>query len=170
MAIKLAWAQQCLKLALQSDCTIMKFGAMLVKDGQSIGSGFNKKIHPCVARFGCCEYRKNVRPRSHTELCEAVHAEWVALHNAVSLGYNPRGASMVICGMGPSGKTWIREGPWASCTLCTRLLMLFGIKDLLLQVKAENKRGWKFVRVPIKQALIASFEIAFGYREIKRIP
>ncbi|OHA48912.1 MAG: hypothetical protein A2806_04435 [Candidatus Terrybacteria bacterium RIFCSPHIGHO2_01_FULL_48_17] len=165
---KRSLAEECLALAAQSDCTLMKFGALLIKDGEVIGRGYTKKVHPCVARFQCCEYRKNIRPRGKAERCEAIHAEWAALRDTVRNGHDPSGASLVICGMGPSDEAWIREEPYASCTLCARLCALFEIKELIVQVKARNKAGWDFASLSIEQALITSFEVAFGEREIKR--
>jgi len=161
-------ADECLELAAQSDCELMKFGAQLIKDGQVIGRGYNKKIHPAVARFQCCEYRRNIRPRGQAELCEAAHAEQRALRDAVRNGYDPAGSSLIICGMGPTGEIWIREEAQFSCTICSRLLCLFEINEIVVQVKSGHPSGWDFASLSIEEALVISYEIAFGEREVKR--
>ncbi len=111
--------------AKKSTCKKSQRGAIIVKDNQIIGRGYNKVTleklcNPCI--------RENIRDNSRVELCSAIHAEQMAIIDAVNNGKSLDGSKMyhikVKNGkMKPSGKP--------SCTVCSRMLYEAGIKFVL---------------------------------------
>lgn len=169
--------EKCLRLAESSDCERMKFGAVVVKvrywDGGATadlvitGEGANHKASRCTAFVDCCNLRKRlaIPSRLRAELCEAIHAEWAAITDAVERGYQVRGAELVICGKRPAGEPYVKKWKNHSCTLCTRLMKAFGIARVW--VPCETATGADLVSLTPEEALTSSFEIAMGIRDLE---
>lgn len=173
---RLGFMEACLRLAASSDCTRMNFGAVVVgrryRDGGAtsdlviIGKGYNRKASPCTAFVDCCNLRDHLKipGRMRAELCEAVHAEWAAIANAVERGYQVRGAELIVCGKRPSGGPYVKKWRNHSCTLCTRLMHAFGIARVW--VPCATDAGADLLPLTPEEALITSFEIAAGIRDL----
>ena len=174
---RLGFVETCLRLSASSDCTRMKFGAVVVKrrfwDGGAtsdlvvIGQGYNRKASPCTAFVDCCDLRDRLKipGRMRAELCEAVHAEWAAIINAGERGYQVRGAELIVCGKRPSGELYAKKWRNHSCTLCTRLMHAFGIARVW--VPCATDAGADLFPLTSEGALTTSFEIAMGMRDLE---
>lgn len=113
------------KEAKKSTCKKSQRGVIIVKDNQIIGRGYNKVMlkdlcDPCI--------RKNIKDNSKVELCSAIHAEQMAIIDAVTHGKSLNGSKMYHIKVKneeirPSGKP--------SCTICSRMLYEAGIKFIL---------------------------------------
>jgi len=111
--------------AKKSTCKKSQRGAVIVKDGKIIGKGYNKVTiedlcNPCI--------RENINDNSRVELCSAIHAEQMAIIDAVKSGESLEGSRMYHIKLKngepkPSGKP--------SCTVCSRMLYVAGIELVL---------------------------------------
>lgn len=169
--------EKCLRLAASSDCARMNFGAVVIKrhfgdsgersDLVEIGEGYNRKASPCTAFVDCCNLRTRlgIPARLRGELCEAVHAEWAAIIDAIECRYWVRGAELVVCGKRPSGEPYVKKWRNHSCTLCARLMAAFGIARVW--VPCETPAGVDLLPLTPEEALTTSFEIAMGMRDLE---
>jgi deoxycytidylate deaminase len=136
----------------KSNCLKVHFGAV-IHDGNDtiLGRGHNRALE----RFHVhCLKPKGYHLGSNPGLCKAVHAEWDAIHNAVKRGYgynDLRGATVYVAGKYPDG--WIRHHAQFSCTVCTRILKLWGIREIV----QYNNQG-EIVHLPIDEAWTSAYE------------
>lgn len=134
------------KEAEKSTCKKSKRGAVIVKNKEIIGKGFNKVTlekfcDPCI--------RENIRDNSRAELCSALHAEQVAILDALKKGKSLEGSRMFHVKV-KDGE--IRPSEDVSCTVCSRLVLEAGISEFVLL----NKKG--FVLFDSKEFNEKSFE------------
>ncbi len=111
--------------ARKSTCKKSQRGAVIVRDSKIIGLGHNKPLleefcNPCI--------REDIKDNSRVELCSAIHAEQMAILDAIKKGNLLGGSRMyhvkVKNGeMRPSGKP--------SCTVCSRIIDFAGIEFVL---------------------------------------
>jgi len=102
--------------AKKSTCKKSHRGAIIVRNNKIIGLGHNKPLleefcNPCV--------REDIKDNSRVELCSAIHAEQMAILNAIKKGNLLDGSRMYNVKikdgvMQPSGKP--------SCTVCSRII------------------------------------------------
>ncbi len=114
------------KEAIKSTCIKSQRGAVIVKNCDIIGKGYNKVTleklcNPCV--------RENIKDNSRVEMCSAIHAEQMAIIDAVKKGESLSGSRMYHIKVknskiAPSGNP--------SCTVCSRMLYEAGIELVLL--------------------------------------
>ena len=64
------------EVALKSTCKKSQRGAVIVKEGEVVGEGYNKPTLPDL----CC-LRADIHDNSHSELCCAIHAEQKAIND-----------------------------------------------------------------------------------------
>lgn len=107
--------------ASKSTCKKSQRGAIIVKDGVIIGRGYNKATreelcNPCV--------RENIKDNSRVELCSAIHAEQMAIIDAVN-GQKPLKGSRMYHVKVKSGEP--RPSGKPSCTVCSRIICEAGI-------------------------------------------
>jgi deoxycytidylate deaminase len=112
--------------AEKSGCKKSKRGSLVVKDGKIIGRGYvkptiEKLCDPCI--------RENIHTNGQAELCCALHAEWVALLDALKAGNSLEGATLYHIKV-KNGE--IRPAKSLSCTICSRLILESGIKEFIL--------------------------------------
>ncbi|MEM2089772.1 MAG: deaminase [Candidatus Pacearchaeota archaeon] len=110
--------------AKNSTCKKSQRGAIIVKDGKILGKGHNKVILEDL----CC-IRKNIRNNSKVELCAAIHAEQMAIINAVNAGKPLNGSRMYIIKV-KDGK--IKASGKPSCTVCSKMIYESGIAEVVL--------------------------------------
>jgi dCMP deaminase len=118
-----------LKEAKKSTCKKSKRGAVIVKNGKVIGKGYNKTTikkfcNPCI--------RMKIHDNSRAELCPAIHAEQMAILDALKKKKNLKGARMYHIKV-KNGKVIICDD--LSCTVCSRLQKDVGVEFVLLQDK-----------------------------------
>jgi len=120
------------ELAVNSICQKSQHGAVIVKDNQVIGEGWNipasgKRCNPC--RRACIE------DDSRVELCNAVYAQHTAIMNAIKAGQDLKGTRMYHSKL-KNGVVVKNDEP--HFTPCSRLIQHVGIKDFILL----NERGY----------------------------
>lgn len=143
------YGRECLELSQRSK-SALGFGAVLVKEGQILGQGWNRRSTP--------EERKLL-----THVDYAIHAEQAALIDALSQGWEIKGSEIYVLGMillGPMrGRLTVREKPVFICKRCPPSLLRFAIF-----VNVPQIRGW--VRLSPEQALQTSQKLCGnGYWE-----
>lgn len=112
--------------AKKSTCKKSQRGTIIVKDGEVIGRGYNKPTleglcDPCI--------REGIMDNTRAELCSAIHAEQMAILDAVNSKKPLAGSRMYHIKikdgkMGPSGKP--------SCTVCSRIIYESGVAEFVL--------------------------------------
>jgi dCMP deaminase len=112
--------------AKKSTCKKSQRGDVIVKNGEVIGKGFNKVTienlcNPCV--------RENIRDNSKVELCSAIHAEQLAIIDALRNGKNLEGSRMFHIKV-KDGKMMFSED--TSCTVCSKIVLESGIGEFVL--------------------------------------
>lgn len=111
------------ELALKSDDTSTKNGAMLCRERWNVSAGFNHVLDPFKEDPASYE-----RPRKYlvTE-----HAERSAIFDAVGRGIDIRGATMVA--------------NWVACPDCAKAIVLCGVADVVCHKECMDRtpERWK---------------------------
>jgi len=112
--------------AKKSTCKKSQRGVVIVKNGKIIGRGHNKVTiekycNPCI--------REHIKDNSKVELCSALHAEQVAILDALKRGENLEGSRMYHISVKNSK---IRTSEDVSCTVCSRFVLESGISEFVL--------------------------------------
>jgi len=114
------------KYAKNSTCRKSQRGAIIVKDGEIVGKGYNKVTieelcDPCI--------REEIKDNSRVELCSAIHAEQMAIIDAVNKGESLDGSRMYHIKV-KDGE--MRKSGKPSCTICSREILESGIAEFVL--------------------------------------
>jgi len=112
--------------AKKSKCKKSQRGVVIVKNGKIIGRGHNKVTiemycDPCI--------RENIKDNSRVELCSAIHAEQMAIIDALKQGKNLEGSRMFHIKV-KNKKIGFSED--VSCTVCSRIVLESGISEFVL--------------------------------------
>ncbi len=112
--------------ASKSVCTKSQRGAVIVRDGEIIGRGYNKPTidylcNPCI--------REEIRDNSRVELCSAIHAEQMAILDALKRGESLEGSTLYHVKV--KNREMKPSGP-PSCTVCSRLILESGVSEVVL--------------------------------------
>lgn len=105
-------------IAQKSVCLSRKVGAVLVKNGVIIATGYNgparnvKHCIKCVRRA-----KQNYQSATNLSICASVHAEANCIANAARVGTSTEGSALIINTVTP-------------CKDCLSLLINAGVKDV----------------------------------------
>jgi dCMP deaminase len=113
-------------VATRSTCLRRQVGAVLVKDGHVISTGYNgspRGLKHCE-EVGCLRQQMNIPSGERHELCRAVHAEQNAVVQAAYHGTSTNGTTLYTTG-------------WP-CTQCAKILINAGIKEIVYGDDAYN--------------------------------
>jgi len=125
-------------VAKRSTCLHHHVGALLVKEKKIIATGYNGA--PTGFRH-CTEAhcpRADSKSGTAAELCVAVHAEQNCIAQAALHGTSTKGASL-----------YTTHQP---CSLCAKLLVNAGIKEVFYCIPYDDIKGFRFfdmARIPI---------------------
>ncbi len=111
------------EIAKQSTCQRSQRGVVIVKNNKIIATGYNKPTLPHL----CCQ-REHVKSYTHIELCNAIHAEELALLNCIGRKVSLKGAVMYHMKV-KDGKRK-QTGP-PSCTNCSKKIHEMGLEFVL---------------------------------------
>ena len=136
-------------VAKRSTCLRIHVGAVIVKEGQILSTGYNGAPHGfehCLD-IGCIREKENIAHGTRHELCRAVHAEQNAIIQAAIHGVSIEGAT-VYCTHQP-------------CILCTKMIINGRIKRVVFQNGYPDEMSLKFLkqanidvlRMPANEAL-----------------
>lgn len=113
-------------VALRSTCIRRQYGAVIVKDGEIVATGYNGSPRGAV---NCFDIGKCFRPNSeHGEdyhICKSVHAEQNAIISAPR--YRMLDSTLYLACI-KNGKELIDIEP---CDICRRLIKNSGIKQVI---------------------------------------
>ena len=123
----------------RSTCIRRHYGAVIVKNDEIISTGY---VGAPRGRQNCCEIKECIReklnvPRGERyELCRSVHAEQNAIISAER-------AKMIDSTLFLVGKN-CKDGSYVEnsnpCSLCKRMIINAGIKDIYIRDSKENYR------------------------------
>lgn len=129
-------------VSTRSTCLRRNIGAVIVKDKRILTTGYNGAFHRykhCIDVGKCL--KGDMPSGTGHSLCNAVHAEMNAIVQAAKFGISLDGASM-----------YITTPP---CSLCTKLIIQSGIKDIFCigsypdekSIEQLNFAGIKIIRL-----------------------
>jgi deoxycytidylate deaminase len=116
------YLRQAAEVSDKSHCKKSHRGAIVIRDGYLVASGFNK---PTIEDL-CC-LRDTIHDNSHVECCTAIHAEEMAIVRSrpdMLAGGTMYHIKVKAGEMLPSGPP--------SCTTCSRSVLESGIKDFVI--------------------------------------
>ena len=105
--------------ATRSTCLRRHVGAVIVRDGQIISTGYNgsPKGTPHCFETGCLRSALNIPSGERQEMCRGSHAEMNAIAQAATVGVSTAGA-VLYCTHSP-------------CAFCTKAIINAGISRLV---------------------------------------
>lgn len=115
--------------AQRSTCMNRSVGAVLVRDGMVISTGYNgapKRMKHCD-EVGCIRARMNIPSGERLDLCRGAHAEANAVVQAAYLGVSTQGSTM-YCTLLP-------------CPMCACLIINCGVKRLVYKKEYNETLG-----------------------------
>jgi len=158
----------CIRAAEASDCSKMKFGAVLVPSRpHPTGLGYplascNRRMEPLA--YLCEEtcIRLTMPSRTDGLIGACAHAEERVLWAAKSLGYDLLGASLYVAGLKPEGPFW-RNGRRWTCLRCAIAMWHSGIAKVMVPVTApDTENGWRWEGILVADAMREAVDFATG--------
>jgi dCMP deaminase len=146
-----------LSVAARSTCLRRKFGAVIVKGDNIVGTGYNGNARGVINCYevGCIKDMMDLPANKAYDLCPAVHAEENAIINS---SRNDRiGARLYIAGLNPDGG-YTRADP---CQRCKRKIINSEISEVILLDADGNP-----VRIDVKD--FAQEDTAWYVKEINK--
>ena len=146
-------------VAQRSTCLRKKYGAVLVKNDEVISTGY---VGAPRGRKNCCDVGECIRSRLNVprgeryELCRSVHAE----ANAIKSASRDKmiGSSLYLTGIEADTGKYVENA--ICCSMCKRLVINSGIKDVYLR---DNKDDYRVIDVSKWIENDESLEGVFGY-------
>ncbi len=138
----------------RSTCLRIHVGAVIVKNGQIISTGYNGAPHGfehCLD-IGCIREKQNIAHGTRHELCRAVHAEQNAIIQAAIHGVSIECATL-YCTHQP-------------CILCTKMLINGKIKRVVYLNEYPDKSSLEFLR----QAKVEVTRMPGGDSSLNELP
>jgi dCMP deaminase len=137
-------------VAKRSTCLRIHVGAVIVKNGRILSTGYNGApygFEHCLD-IGCIREQQNIPHGTRHEMCRAVHAEQNAIIQAALHGVSIEGAT-VYCTHQP-------------CILCTKMIINGKIFRVVFQNDYPDKQSLEF----LKQANIEVVTMPGGQKGI----
>lgn len=116
-----------------STCTQRRVGAVIVRDGVILASGFNgptPSVRDCY-KEGCIRRKRGISSGNQQEVCYAVHAEQNCIINAARRQIDIQGATL-YCTLTP-------------CSVCARLLIASGIREIVVKERYPDQLALKML-------------------------
>jgi dCMP deaminase len=129
-------------VSTRSTCLRRRYGAVIVKDGKIISTGYNgaPKGEPNCCDLGECErQRLNIPSGQNYEKCVAVHAEMNAVIQADA--EKLKNANIYISGFNADGTLACGK----PCLLCRRILKNAGVNMAYFYEPDRECWGWHWV-------------------------
>ncbi len=120
-----AYIREAVSLARQSGCSDARCGAVIVRDGEIIGRGFNSP--PAGASARRCQVPKSAYHARVTDKTCCIHAEVRAIQDALRQ-YPDKlaGSALYFVRVDERGEPKYSSDPY--CTLCSKLVLDAGIE------------------------------------------
>lgn len=119
----------CAVVSKRSTCRRRQFGAVIVKNGQVLSTGYNgaPKGMPHCTEIGCLRDRLGIASGTRHEICRAVHAEQNAIIQCAYHGTSTAGGSLYV-----NGKP---------CKICAKMILNAGIVRLVYNGDYPDEEG-----------------------------
>ena len=120
--------------ATRSTCVRRQVGAVLVRDKHILSTGYNgapANMAHCTTKT-CLRLTSGVKPGERHELCRGVHAEQNAIIQCALHGVSSRNATL-----------YVTHSP---CTICAKMLINAGIKEIIIEGHYPDKMARDFLR------------------------
>lgn len=131
--------RECIELALQSKGARERYGAILLREGEIIGRGYNRSI--AHAAFPGIRLERVIRQGY------ANHAEVEAINDALLAGRSVSEAVVYVAGYFPSDNRLLFLHETFTCDKCAKIMNDWGIRS----VYVPSVQGW--IERPIEVAL-----------------
>ena len=121
------FADICKVVSHRATCLKLHVGAVIVKDGMIVSTGYNgapKHMDHCET---CLRMERNISHGEHYEICRSVHAEQNAIIQAAVNGVSVKGATM-YCTHTP-------------CYICAKMIINAEIEKVHVQTRLDIKDG-----------------------------
>lgn len=116
--------------AQRATCQIRKCGAVLVKEREVIGRGFNSPPGNLESQRRC-EIDGSSLHKKVTDTTCCVHAERRAISNAQKRGHDVKGAIMYFTSVNEDGERLLSGNPY--CTDCSKMALDEGVEAWILE-------------------------------------
>jgi len=119
-------------VAMRSTCLRRQFGAVIVKNDEVISTGYNgapRGRKNCCDLGYCIREKMNIPRGERYELCRSVHAE----ANAIISSSREKMQDAILYMVGIEAKTGEYVKNTSSCSMCKRLVINAGIKQVIVR-------------------------------------
>ncbi len=127
------------EVSLRSNCLMICFGCIIVKDDQIISTGYvgaPRKTKDCLDLGFCIRRKNNIESGKGYEMCRSVHAEMNAIINAARAGVSILGGDMYLYAAKKEEKGYVLVDAYP-CLLCKKMIINSGIKNFI----GNNAKG-----------------------------
>ncbi len=121
-------------VSTRSTCLRNHVGAVIVKDGQILSTGYNgapKGLPHCDELGGCLRERLGVKSGERHELCRGLHAEQNAIIQAAYHGVSVKDAK-IYC-------------TTRACSICTKMIINAGITEVIFIEEYRDELAMELV-------------------------
>ncbi len=133
------WDEYFIKAAFlvceRSTCLRRKVGAVLVKDKQILATGYNGAptgITHCESQGGCLRQKLRVPSGERHEICRGLHGEQNVILQAARHGVSVHGSILYITN--------------APCSICAKMIINTGIKEVVVEGEYPDKMAIGFLK------------------------
>jgi len=133
--------RRCYTAAMASSCQKMRFGSVLMHQGQPVAETCNATID---ALKDFCEptcVRLSITSRTESMIGACGHAEEHALWYAAKKGIRTTECDLYVAGVRMNGSPWLKDRPEHTCLRCASQMHMAGIRRIFVPTAA----GWASV-------------------------
>ena len=120
-------------------CIRRNYGSIIVKNDEIISTGYTgapRGRQNCIDRKVCIREELKVARGTHYELCRSVHSEANAIISASRR--DMIGATLYLVGKDAKTKEYVQNAN--SCSMCKRMVINSGIKDVVIRDTESDYR------------------------------
>ncbi|WP_244833695.1 deaminase [Clostridium sp. BJN0001] len=113
-------------------CLRRNYGSIIVKNDEIISTGYTgapRGRKNCIDLNKCVREKLNVKRGTHYELCRSVHSEANAIISASRK--DMIGSTLYLVGRDAKTKEYVKDAN--SCSMCKRLIINAGIKNVIIR-------------------------------------
>jgi dCMP deaminase len=144
--------------AERSTCLRRRIGAIIVKDGVELSSGYvgsPRGTEHCIDTGRCLRKELGIPPGERYELCRSVHAEQNAIINAARTGVSIVGGEMYISSERMKGQYNEKRGEtrklYGPCIICAKMIVNSGL--VAVHMKEEGAGTKTYALEDLKRIL-----------------
>lgn len=150
----------CYKAAMGSPCGKMRFGSVLMRQGEVVSVASNATIEPLKSLCeGAC-IRLSIASRTESMIGSCGHAEEFVIWDAVKQGIRPSECDLYVAGVRMNGAPWLKERAEHTCLRCAVQMHNAGIQRIFVPV------GGRWESVTTAEALQQAKAYATGEKSV----